>query len=89
MSELTGYQKEAAVNAIEEMSELTKVLAKMLRFGRTDETGKPRSTLEEELGDVCLMMDLIHKHFDIDPADTEERKQDKRDKLGVWSSLYG
>jgi NTP pyrophosphatase (non-canonical NTP hydrolase) len=73
----------------EECAEVIHVISKGYRFGfdtpfniRTS-----RQNLNEEIGDVLCMIDiLIDKGF-IDPAKIELAKQDKKHQLKRWSNI--
>lgn len=85
MNHLTKQQQETAVIAMEEMAELTQVLSKLIRFGYT--TDKV-DHLIQEMGDVRLMINLLHDTFGVLTNDTELAMMRKQNKLMKWSSLY-
>ena len=83
---LNKQQQETAVIAMEEMAELTQVLSKLIRFGYTPgDTGK---RLVQEMGDVRLMIQLLHDTFGVLTNETDEAMMHKQTKLMKWSSLY-
>ncbi len=71
--------------AIEEMAELTQVLSKLIRFGYTTDK---EDNLIQEMGDVRLMIQLLHDTFGVLTNDTDEAMMRKQNKLMAWSSLY-
>lgn len=85
MNHLTKQQQETAVIAMEEMAELTQVLSKLIRFGYT--TDKV-DHLIQEMGDVRLMINLLHDTFGVLTNDTDDAMMRKQNKLMKWSSLY-
>lgn len=85
MNHLTKQQQETAVIAIEEMAELTQVLSKLIRFGYTTDK---EDNLIQEMGDVRLMIQLLHDTFGVLTNDTDEAMMRKQNKLMAWSSLY-
>ena len=85
MNHLTKQQQETAVIAMEEMAELTQVLSKLIRFGYTTDK---EDNLIQEMGDVRLMIQLLHDTFGVLTSDTDEAMMRKQNKLMAWSSLY-
>lgn len=85
MNHLTKQQQETAVIAMEEMAELTQVLSKLIRFGYTTEKV---DHLIQEMGDVRLMINLLHDTFGVLTNDTDDAMMRKQNKLMKWSSLY-
>ena len=85
MNHLTKQQQDTAVIAMEEMAELTQVLSKLIRFGYTTDK---EDHLIQEMGDVRLMIQLLHDTFGVLTNDTDEAMMRKQTKLMKWSSLY-
>jgi hypothetical protein len=85
LNHLTKQQQETAVIAMEEMAELTQVLSKLIRFGYTTEKV---DHLIQEMGDVRLMINLLHDTFGVLTNDTDDAMMRKQNKLMKWSSLY-
>ena len=83
---LNKQQHETAVIAMEEMAELTQVLSKLIRFGYTP--GDTGERLVQEMGDVRLMIQLLHDTFGVLTNETDEAMMRKQTKLMKWSSLY-
>lgn len=51
------------VIAIEELSELIKEVTKSLRFPESNNSSMRRTSLEEEIADVCISIEYIKKEF--------------------------
>ena len=85
MNHLTKQQQETAVIAMEEMAELTQVLSKLIRFGYNPDKD---DRLIQEMGDVRLMINLLHDTFGVLTNDTDDAMMRKQNKLMKWSSLY-
>ena len=68
----------------EECAEVIQIASKVHRFG-LDNDNKKR--LEQELGDLQCMIDLCVEHKLVDPIMVEVHKQEKREKLKVWSDI--
>ena len=83
---LNKQQQETAIIAMEEMAELTQVLSKLIRFGYTP--GDTGERLVQEMGDVRLMIQLLHDTFGVLTNETDEAMMRKQTKLMKWSSLY-
>lgn len=84
---MNEVQREIMLIAQEECAEVTQAISKVFRFGSTDEylgqTNKQR--LEEEVGDLMCMLELMQQHGIIDPAKVVEANVRKRLKLKEWS----
>lgn len=85
-SEPTPQQYEAAVVAIEEMAELTKVLCKIQRFGLSESYDR-FDHMVQELGDVLCMLEVLQDKFSIDQESLDKAIQKKYDKIKVWTRL--
>lgn len=77
----------------EECAEVIQVISKMIRFGIGHEhvsSGKGTNVdkLNQEVGDLQVMLDLLQEEGILDPANLAEAKQRKIDKLKVWSNIY-
>lgn len=76
----------------EECAEVIQSISKCNRFGM--ENLKPgygktnREHLEDELGDVLAMIDIMLEHDIITVDKLDEAKQKKFDKLKRWSNIY-
>ena len=71
---------------MEEMAELTQVLSKLIRFGRTP--GGIGEQLVQEMGDVRLLLELVQNTFGIEDDEIYLAMESKKAKLMAWSSLY-
>ena len=76
----------------EECAEVTQAVSKCFRFGIDNvKPGKPltnRHHLENELGDLLAMVDLLEQFGEIDRHNIEKAKHGKFEKLKQWSSIY-
>lgn len=84
---MNEVQREIMLIAQEECAEVTQAISKVFRFGSTDEylgqTNKQR--LEEEVGDLMCMLEMMQQHGIIDPSNVVEANVKKRLKLKEWS----
>lgn len=73
----------------EECSEVTQAVSKCFRFGIDGEyNGRTnRQQLEEELGDLLAMIDILIYHSVIDYKNLEIHKLNKFTKLKKWSTV--
>jgi len=76
----------------EECAEVTQAVSKCFRFGIDNvKPGRPltnRQHLENELGDLLAMVDLLKQFNEIDLNNIEKAKHEKFEKLKQWSSIY-
>lgn len=76
--------------AQEECAEVIQAISKVFRFGVTDEyngqTNKQR--LEEEMGDLLCMIDLMIEEGMIDIDRVLQAKDQKNTKLRTWSDVF-
>ena len=75
--------------AQEECAEVTQAISKVFRFG-LDTVHKDKSNrehLEEEIGDLLCMIDLIYIHGIVDGDKVETARSNKLMKLKQWSNL--
>jgi hypothetical protein len=83
--------KEALIILMEECAEVQCEAAKCLRFGIDSDflqNGKTALTrLNEEVGDLLAMVDILIEYGVIDPDIIEDQKQIKFNKLTAWSNL--
>jgi NTP pyrophosphatase (non-canonical NTP hydrolase) len=83
---------EALVILSEECAEIIQEVSKIQRFG-IDEMSyhthlTHRATLEQEVGDVLAMIDILVDQGILNTDKLEENKQAKFNKLKKWSSIY-
>lgn len=78
----------------EEAAEVIQVISKMKRFGigasyLRDGDGKNNiDALNAEVGDLLVMIDLLMSYNILDVAKIESAKNQKIEKLKVWSNIY-
>jgi NTP pyrophosphatase (non-canonical NTP hydrolase) len=86
---LTDRQQEVMLIAQEECAEVTQAISKVLRFG-LDGIWEGRSNqerLEEEVGDLLCMLELLERHALIDPEFVRRARIAKFNKLQKWSNI--
>ena len=90
----TTQQDEILTITQEESAEVIQVISKIFRFGLGHEhvsSGRGITNtekLEEEVGDLLAMIDLMIEHGIVRGEKLAEAKQRKIEKLHVWSSIY-
>jgi NTP pyrophosphatase (non-canonical NTP hydrolase) len=75
----------------EESAEVIQEISKIFRFGIDGDhkSGiKHRAKLEEEIGDLVCMIELLVEHEMIDQENVNIAAQNKRDKLKVYSNIF-
>lgn len=76
----------------EECAEVVVAVSKISRFGIDNlKPGKPKTNrehLEEEVGDLLAMVDLMIEHNIIDNDSINIARAAKKDKLKQWSNIY-
>lgn len=86
---LNDQQLEILLITQEECAEVVQAISKTLRFG-LDSTWNNRSNqerLEEEVGDLMCMIDLMQQHKIIDEEFIRRAKYAKERKLEQWSNI--
>jgi NTP pyrophosphatase (non-canonical NTP hydrolase) len=87
--------KEILLITQEECAEVTQAISKVFRFGFDDcwprgedwvPTNKER--LEEEVGDLLCMIDIMVEHGIISDEKLNKARTSKRQKLKTWSSIF-
>ena len=77
----------------EECAEVIQAVSKCSRFGIDNyKPGKPltnREHLEEELGDLLAMVDIMREMGIVSWGNLEVAKVAKIEKLKKWSNIYG
>jgi NTP pyrophosphatase (non-canonical NTP hydrolase) len=85
--------KEAMDILQEECAEVIQAVSKISRFGIDNyKPGKPKTNrehLEEELGDMLAMIDILKEMNVVSWDNMEVAKQAKIEKLKKWSNIYG
>lgn len=76
----------------EECAEVIQAISKISRFGIDNlKPGKPKTNrehLEEELGDLLAMIDILLEHNVVSQDSLESAKHAKKEKLKQWSTIY-
>jgi NTP pyrophosphatase (non-canonical NTP hydrolase) len=76
----------------EECAEVIQAVSKISRFGLDNlKPGKPKTNrehLEEELGDLLAMIDILHDMDIVSWDKLDAAKAAKIEKLKKWSSIY-
>ena len=75
----------------EECAEVVQAISKVMRFG-LDTTHNGRSNrdhLEEELGDLQCMINLLIERGVVDMVGVLDASKRKRNKLMQWSTIFG
>ena len=74
----------------EECAEVTQAISKVFRFGmdatHKDKTNRDR--LEEEVGDLVCMIELLEQQGLIDHEKVQQHKAQKLEKLKTWSTIF-
>ena len=87
--------KEILLITQEECAEVTQAISKVFRFGFDDcwprgedwvPTNKER--LEEEVGDLLCMIDIMVENGIISDENLNKARNNKRQKLKTWSSIF-
>jgi NTP pyrophosphatase (non-canonical NTP hydrolase) len=88
---MNDVEKEILLISQEECAEVTQAISKCFRFkfdsefsGRTN-----RQRLEEEVGDLLCMIQLMQDYKLIDSVSVEAAKKAKLQKLAEWSNILG
>ena len=76
----------------EECAEVIQAVSKISRFGLDNlKPGKPKTNrehLEEELGDLLAMIDILHEMDIVSWDNLDTAKAAKIEKLKKWSKIY-
>lgn len=91
MNVLDKKQKEILCITQEECAEVTQVISKVFRFGmeskHPEETLNNKERLEEEIGDLRAMIDLMIEYDIISYEKIDMARRAKYDKLKRWSKI--
>jgi len=75
----------------EECAEVIQAVSKISRFGLDNyKPGKPKTNrehLEEELGDMLAMIDILHGMDIVSWTNIDRAAEAKREKLKIWSNI--
>lgn len=90
MTTLTEQQREILLIAQEECAEVTQAISKTFRFGLLESyNGRTnQERLEEEVGDLICMIELMKDTGIIDPEFVRSASIKKRNKLSQWSTIF-
>ena len=76
----------------EECAEVIQAVSKIRRFGIDNhKPGKPKTNrehLEEELGDLYAMIDILQELDIVSWTNIERAAEAKREKLKTWSNIF-
>lgn len=76
----------------EECAEVTQAISKIFRFGYQDAwplgTPNNQSKLEEEVGDLLCMVDLMIETGILSDSNVNAARHTKREKLKTWSKIF-
>ena len=90
MKQMNESHQEILLITQEECAEVTQAISKVFRFGMNDthngETN--REHLEEEIGDLMCMIDLLIDSGMVSEAAVMAAKNEKMHKLGTWSNIF-
>jgi len=86
---ITDLDREVMLITQEECAEVTQAISKVFRFGFLSmHNGKNnRQHLEEEIGDLCCMLDLLREANLINWQNVIDASEKKREKLRKWSNI--
>lgn len=87
---MNKVDKEILSIAQEECAEVIQAISKVFRFGLNESfEGKTNKThLENELGDLLCMIELILEKKLADPDNVTNFLLNKKDRLKKWSNIY-
>jgi NTP pyrophosphatase (non-canonical NTP hydrolase) len=86
---MNDVNKEIMLIAQEECAEVTQAISKVFRFGIDGEHNGAtnKSRLEEEVGDLLCMIELMIEKNIIDAEAVASAAMEKKKKLAKWSSI--
>lgn len=88
---MNDKQREILVITQEECAEVIQEISKIFRFG-IDQQHKDgmmhREKLEQEVGDLLCMINLLTAHGLIRPEEVTQAVENKSNKLKQWSKIY-
>jgi len=87
--DMNEVQKEIMLIAQEECAEVTQAISKVFRFGIGGEHNGAtnKSRLEEEVGDLLCMIELMIEQNIIDSEAVATAGMEKKKKLAKWSNI--
>ena len=91
LKQVNDHQEECLNILQEECAEVIQAVSKISRFGLDNyKPGKPKTNrehLEEELGDMLAMIDILHSMDIVSYANIERAQSAKIEKLKKWSNI--
>lgn len=86
---ITDLDREVMLITQEECAEVTQAISKVFRFGFLSEHNgrNNRQHLEEEIGDLMCMVDLMREANLINWNNVIDASVKKREKLRKWSNI--
>jgi NTP pyrophosphatase (non-canonical NTP hydrolase) len=97
MDDKTKIKSQRKINEIldilqEECAEVIQAISKCRRFGIEEQNLKSgrtqREELVQELGDVSLLIELLHAYQLFTHSELHTAKSNKATKLSKWSTIY-
>jgi hypothetical protein len=90
MKQLNEANQEILLIAQEECAEVTQAISKVFRFGMEDHHNgvSNREHLEEELGDLMCMIDLLIDSGMVSESAVMTAKHEKLNKLQTWTNIF-
>jgi NTP pyrophosphatase (non-canonical NTP hydrolase) len=90
MKQINEANQEILLITQEECAEVTQAISKVFRFGMEDShNGQTnREHLEEEIGDLMCMIDLLIDNGIVSEAAVMTAKNEKLNKLMTWSGIF-
>jgi NTP pyrophosphatase (non-canonical NTP hydrolase) len=88
---MNDVNREIMLITQEECAEVTQAISKVFRFGLDDHHNgvTNREHLEEEIGDLMCMIDLMITKGVVREAPVMKAKGLKLEKLQQWSNIFG
>jgi len=80
-------REEMLVITMEECGELIQACSKLIRF-KDDNCEEDIKNLQDEIGDIMCMIDIMKHSGLVNEEQIEERKKVKKEKLMKWSLLF-
>ena len=88
---MDNEMKEILCITQEECAEVSQAVSKIFRFGpdqvKFDLDKTNREHLEEEIGDLLCMIDILIEKTILSDSNVNEARKNKRNKLRQWSSI--
>ena len=90
MKQINEVNREILLITQEECAEVTQAISKVFRFGMDDEHKgiSNREHLEEEIGDLMCMIDLLIDNGIVSESAVMTAKNEKLNKLMTWSGIF-